>query len=141
MTEAQRAHLHLMETLPRERIHTHEYRPRRVFKGHHKAPDQIPRSVLKQRRTWLRRNAHRKTRYEICAALGMRHDSVCRTLKNMGLTPAVSERDGKSMERRQWIEANAASHTSDEIAQILDMTRASIRYHLQQLGIRCKPAR
>lgn len=86
MTEAQRAHLRILERTPRERIITHEAAPPGQ-KGLRPQPE-----ISARRRKWIAANASRYTNKEMADELGIALGSVKKHLLALGIATRSSKR-------------------------------------------------
>lgn len=147
MTDAMRAHLHLMETLPRERIHTHEAESRPFWRRapNHRKPSKqrgVSRKMLAKRYEWLRANAPKMTSEELCRAMKLSPSAVGKRLRKLGIYPRPSLRDQRCDQIRESIRQFAPQHTIAEMEKLLpEVPRSTICYQLNALGIRAKQRR
>lgn len=90
MTEAQQAHLRILESLPRERVHTHEAKPSS------ETGSRPPHAVSAHRREWIKRHFGSLTIMEMAHRLRISVPSVRKHLVALGLLKPKKYRPRKN---------------------------------------------
>lgn len=139
MTEAQRAHLHMLETWPSERITTHTKpdQPYRDYNWRHLGRRvatarraRSPASIIVERRKIIKANAPILTRHELAALIRISLKHLDKYLREMGLQCKRSPRFLHAAETRDWLRANSTQHTVPEISEILQLNQRSVNERL-----------
>ena len=145
MTEAQQAHLRLMESTPRDRIHTHEGPApdlgmgwQRNYKNAHPS-DKRRSQITPQMRRWIADNANTHSQREMCAHLKVSRSAVRICLSVLGIKARRQTSSGR-LKLLQWLKENAPNKTAAELSRDSRRHISTICTYLKEFGIKAKPS-
>ena len=141
MTEAMRAHLRLLSTIPQDRIRTHTMEPTTIEIPAFIESRKSRREKIEQRKEWFRQNAPHKTQAQLRAESGMSLTAVGYYLKRIGIKAKPCEQEVRAEDHKSWLIRNAHRFTAKEISEKLNIHLSTIRHHCIKLKLTCKSGR